>query len=107
MKPTALLRRSAVWAVVCATLAAEGVFRRRLGSKERVCGCDCCETAGRTNAEMIDGGTSLKCVTKVDGGPDACSSTCDASASQVMTNLITSTAQTAQFCFLECKPYDV
>lgn len=105
MKPSFVLMRSFA-VLVCATLAAEGAHHRRLG-KDRVCGCDCCETAGRTNSEMIDGGTALKCVAKVEGASDACPSTCDASGSQVMTNLITSTAQTMQFCFLECKPYDV
>lgn len=114
MKLALLLLTASVEGVVGAAAAATGKqllrssTRRLQLSEDRLCGCDCCQVVARTPDESSNGATSVKCAAAMtDASGSEVTSECDATNAQVLTNLLSKTAQTSQFCFLECKPYDV
>jgi len=84
------------------------------------CSCDCCQVGRRTPAELAVGATQLKCIASGDmpaaAGVDelavAESLECPASCglglrAKVMTNIESDSVLYSQFCFLECRPFDI
>lgn len=114
-RPPSLIR--ILWActgaALTATLHDSGRGFLAGAQKMPACNCGCCEVGYRRPAENLAGAADTKCIAKVDSVAvddfeAACPFTCLLTLrSRVLKNTKTKEALYSQFCFLECRPFDI